>query len=111
MCLKRLLVIWLLLLVGLSPLYSDRVLSEEKYQAIMTALENSDKALESQEIYIQRQKELQELSNQTITMQEKALEQHLTSLKESRKQTVWEKIDWFVKGIILGGLIGVMYGK
>ena len=109
MCLKKSYLISLLLLL-LSPLlFSDIVLSDSDYQQIMTALTESETALQTQKKTIEiLQQELQQLQNlqaisrEIIEQQSIDLERLAKSLKEQRKEQTITRILDHLRGFVGG---------
>ena len=108
---KKLFILLLLLSLVSGHLFSERILTEEQYQTLMTALENSDRELENQEKQILSLEKLQDLLNRQTAVQEQELERLSKSLEESRKQTLIKKIEVFIVGVFAGGLIMVIVNR
>ena len=108
---KKLFILLLLLSLVSGHLFSERILTEEQYQTLMTALENSDRELENQEKQILSLEKLQDLLNRQTAVQEQELERLSKSLEESRKQTLIKKIEVFIEGVLAGGLIMVIVNR
>lgn len=109
---KRLCILLLVFSLVVLPCYSDVILSEEEYQAVMTALETSETALEKQEksinnleTQLNQLKNLQEISSKIIQTQGTALEQHEKYLKEQRKDHAIKQVERFLQGALTAGII------
>lgn len=122
--LKSFLFLVVLLFSVLSSLFSEITLSETDYQMIMEALNHSESQLieqekqittlenqlKSSEIIIENQEKLQNILDQQIVQQEKALSLHEKYLKEQKKETLWTNIKGFLLGVLAGGVIlNVLY--
>ena len=112
MCLKKSYLILLFLSLALLPLFSDVTLTDSDYQKIMTALTESETALETQKKTIETlQAELKQLQNlqtisqQIIEQQSASLERLAKSLKEQRKQQTITRILDHLRGFVGGYFI------
>ena len=93
---KLSMLVFLLLLPAL--LFSDISLTEEEYQAIMTALTNSETELQQQATLITSSEKLQKVLSSIISGQEQNYEQQKIYLEQQRREQNSKKVRAFLYG-------------